>query len=464
MTQQPVGDSVQYASLETSVLTATQLEQNFQEIHPALSAREAVIEANRCLFCYDAPCTHACPTHIDIPSFIKKIATENTRGSARVILESNFLGSTCARVCPVQELCEGACVLGSDHKPIEIGRLQRYATDYVLERKLDLFKPGKPTGKKVVVIGAGPAGLSCAAELAKLGHAVTILEKKPLAGGLSTYGIVVFREPVEVSLAEVEMVQRLGVEIKTGITVGQDIQIADLERDYDAIFLGIGLGNVPQLGISGEDLGGVVDGIDFIELTKTSPYSSIPVGKHVAVIGAGNTAIDAATIAKRLGAARVTMVYRRTETEMTAYNFEYEFAKQEGIEYRFLTAPVAIHGDSSGLTSLECVTMRLGEPDASGRPRPEVIEGSNHMLEVDMVIKAIGQNKQTQLAQALGLEIKNGYIVTDAHNHTSNPKVFAGGDCVRLKGDASTVMAVQDGKIAAKSITQMLERAAIAND
>ncbi|MFN3265371.1 MAG: NAD(P)-dependent oxidoreductase [Deinococcales bacterium] len=445
----------QYSSLEPSPLSAAQLEQNFQEIQPALTNREAVVEANRCLFCYDAPCTHACPTHIDIPGFIKKIATDNLRGSARVILESNFLGSTCARVCPVQELCEGACVLGSDHKPIEIGRLQRFATDYVLERKLDLFKPAPSSGKKVVVIGAGPAGLSCAAELAKRGHKVTVLEKKPLAGGLSTYGIVVFREPVEVSLAEVEMVKRLGVEIKTGITVGKDVQIKDLEQEYDALFLSIGLGNVPNLSIAGEDLGGVVDGIDFIELTKTQPYSSIPVGKNVAVIGAGNTAIDAATIAKRLGAARVTMVYRRSEAEMTAYDFEYEFAKQEGIEYRFLTAPVAIHGDSSGVKSLECVQMRLGEPDQSGRPRPEVVQGSNHHLSVDMVIKAIGQNKQTELAQALGLELKNGYIVTDEYNATSNPKVFAGGDCVRLKGAASTVMAVQDGKIAAQAIHAM---------
>jgi dihydropyrimidine dehydrogenase (NAD+) subunit PreT len=453
----------QYASLEPSPLTAAQLEQNFQEVHPALTSREAVIEANRCLFCYDAPCTHACPTHIDIPGFIKKIATENTRGSARVILESNFLGSTCARVCPVQELCEGACVLGSDHKPIEIGRLQRFATDYVLERKLDLFKPAPATGKKVVVIGAGPAGLSCAAELAKLGHSVTVLEKKPLAGGLSTYGIVVFREPVEVSLAEVDMVKRLGVDIQTGVTVNAS-KIKELEQQYDAVFLSIGLGNVPQLQIAGEDLGGVVDGIDFIELTKTQPYSSIPVGKHIAVIGAGNTAIDAATIAKRLGAARVTMVYRRSQAEMTAYGFEYEFAKQEGIEYRFLTAPVAIHGDSSGVKSLECVQMQLGVPDASGRPRPEAVQGSNHHLPVDMVIKAIGQNKQLELAQALGLEVKNGYIVTNEHNHTSNPKVLAGGDCVRLKGDASTVMAVQDGKIAAKSIHAMFQRAENAND
>jgi dihydropyrimidine dehydrogenase (NAD+) subunit PreT len=442
-------------TLEPSPLTAAQLEQNFQEVLPPLSKREATLEANRCLFCYDAPCTHACPTHIDIPGFIKKIARENIRGSARVILESNFLGSTCARVCPVEELCEGACVLGSDHNPIEIGRLQRYSTDYVLNNKLDLFKPAPATGKKIVVIGAGPAGLSCAAELAKLGHSVTVLEKKPLAGGLSTYGIVVFREPVQVSLAEVEMVERLGVNIKTGVTVGDDVTLEELNRDYDAVFLGVGLGNVPKLNIPGENLTGVVDGIEFIEATKSRTYTSIPVGKHVAVIGAGNTAIDAATIAKRLGAESVTMIYRRTPTEMTAYNFEFEFAKKEGIEYRFLTAPVAVQGDSH-VTGLECVKMRLGAPDASGRPRPEPIPDSNFILSCDMVISAIGQEKQPNLATRLELETRNGYVVVDAHNQTSRPGVYAGGDCVRITGDASTVMAVQDGKIAASGIHTML--------
>ncbi len=442
-------------ALNPSPLESQVLQQNFHEILPALTSREAVIEATRCLFCYDAPCTHACPTHIDIPRFIKKISTENTLGAAKTILESNFLGSTCARVCPVEELCEGACVLGSDHKPIEIGRLQRYATDYVMDKKMDVFKAGQPTGKKIAVIGAGPAGLSCAAELAKLGHAVTILEQKPLAGGLSTYGIVVFREPVEVSLAEVEMVKRLGVTIKNNVTVGKDISLEELNSSYDAVFLGTGLGNVPNLEIPGENLDGVVDGIEFIERTKTDELSSIKVGQKVAVIGAGNTAIDAATIAKRLGA-HVTMVYRRTKTEMTAYNFEYHFAKLEGIEYRFLTAPVSIKGDSS-VEGLECQTMQLGAPDASGRPRPEPVPGSNFTLECDMVIKAIGQEKQTNLAQQLGLTLEKGYIVVNDQNQTSNPRVFAGGDCVRFKGDASTVMAVQDGKIAAQNINTMLQ-------
>jgi dihydropyrimidine dehydrogenase (NAD+) subunit PreT len=444
-------------TLDTSKLSPIQLQENFSEVHAPFTDREAVIESTRCLFCFDAPCTHACPTHIDIPKFIKKISTRNTRGSARVILESNFLGSTCARVCPVEELCEGACVLGSDHKPIAIGRLQRYATDHVLEHKIDLFKPGQPTGKKVVVVGAGPAGLSAAAELAKLGHQVTILERKTLAGGLSTYGIVVFREPVEVSLAEVEMVKRLGVEIETGVTVGLDITLENLTAGYDAVFLGVGLGKVPTLGIPGENLPGVVDGIEFIERTKTDPLETIPVGRKVAVIGAGNTAIDAATIAKRLGAEQVVMIYRRTPIEMTAYDFEYNFAKREGIEYRFLTAPIGIKGDSS-VTGLECVRMQLGAPDASGRPRPEPIPDSNFTLECDMVISAIGQEKQTSLAEQLSLEIKNGYVVVNPKTcQTSRPKVFAGGDCVRLIGDASTVMAVQDGKIAAKGIHAMLE-------
>jgi dihydropyrimidine dehydrogenase (NAD+) subunit PreT len=445
-------------ALNPSTLEPHVLQQNFHEIHSALSSREAVIEATRCLFCYDAPCTHACPTHIDIPRFIKKISTENTLGAAKTILESNFLGSTCARVCPVEELCEGACVLGSDHKPIEIGRLQRYATDYVMDKKIDVFEAGTPTGKKVVVIGAGPAGLSCAAELAKLGHAVTILEKKPLAGGLSTYGIVVFREPVEVSLNEVEMVKRLGVTIKNNVTVGTDISLEELNSSYDVVFFGTGLGNVPNLEIPGEDLEGVVDGIEFIERTKTDDLSSIRVGQKVAVIGAGNTAIDAATIARRLGA-HVTMIYRRSTAEMTAYNFEYEFAKLEGIEYRFLTAPVSIKGSNS-VEGLECQSMQLGTPDASGRPRPEPIPNSNFTLECDMVIKAIGQEKQTNLASQLGLQLEKGYIVVNDQNQTSNPRVYAGGDCVRLKGDASTVMAVQDGKIAAKNMhLELMENA-----
>ncbi|GIW27562.1 MAG: dihydropyrimidine dehydrogenase subunit A [Meiothermus sp.] len=427
-------------------------EEVLSEYHPPLTDHEAVVEANRCLYCYDAPCTHACPTHIDIPRFIKKIATGNLVGSARTILESNLMGATCARVCPVEELCEGACVLGAEHKPIMIGRLQRYATDYVYEHGIDVFKPGAPTGKKVAVIGAGPAGLTCAGELAKLGHSVTVFEKRELPNGLSTYGIIVLREPVEVALAEAEMVRRLGVEIKTQMELGRNLSWEEVRNNFDAVFLSVGLGSVPQLGIPGEEL--IVDGLSYIETSKMNPQA-LQVGREVVVIGAGNTAVDCATIAKRLGAERVTMVYRRTDKEMTAYPHEYEFAKKEGIEFRFLTQPVEVLHEGGKITGLKCVRMQLGAPDASGRPAPEPVPGSEFVLPCDQVVKAIGQEKPA-VAKLLGLETEKGFIKVNHEFETSLPGVYAGGDCIRAKGSASTVMAVQDGKLAAFAIHRRL--------
>lgn len=415
---------------------------------PPLSAHEALVEANRCLFCYDAPCTHACPTHIDIPRFVKKISTDNLLGSARTILEANLLGATCARVCPVQELCEGACVLNSEHKPIRIGRLQRYATDYVLDRGIDLFRPGKRTGKKIAVIGAGPAGLSCAGELAKLGHEVTIFEKRPLGGGLSTYGIIVLREPVEVALAEVEMVKRLGVNVETGTELGTNTQYEDLKARYDAVYLAFGLAATPSLGIPGEEH--ILDGLAFIEQSKMDP-KGLKVGRNVVVIGAGNTAVDCATIAKRLGALQVTMVYRRTDQEMTAYPHEYDFVRKEGVEFRFLTQPIGVRVERGYVTALECVRMELSDPDHTGRPAPRPTPGSEFSIEADQVVKSIGQEKKS-LAQVLGLDTDRGYIKVNANFETSLPGLYAGGDCIRAKGAASTVMAVQDGKLAAKAI------------
>jgi dihydropyrimidine dehydrogenase (NAD+) subunit PreT len=430
----------------------TPFDEALSEHLPPLSAHEALVEANRCLFCYDAPCTHACPTHIDIPRFIKKIATENLLGSARTILESNLLGATCARVCPVQELCEGACVLGSEHKPIRIGRLQRYATDYLLDGGIDIFKPGKPTGKKIAVIGAGPAGLSCAGELAKAGHDVTIFEKRPLGGGLSTYGIIVLREPVEVALAEVEMVKRLGVKVETGVEFGSSASYQDLKTRFDAIYLSFGLAASPSLGIPGEEH--IVDGLAFIEQSKMDPQG-LKVGRNVVVIGAGNTAVDCATVAKRLGAIRVTMVYRRTDQEMTAYPHEYDFVRKEGVEFRFLTQPVAVRVERDDVTALECVCMELSDPDHTGRPAPRPVFGSEFTIEADQVVKSIGQEK-TPLAKLMDLATERGYIKVNSDFETSVPGVFAGGDCIRAKGAASTVMAVQDGKLAARAIGKKL--------
>jgi dihydropyrimidine dehydrogenase (NAD+) subunit PreT len=431
------------------------LEERFREVYPPLAEREAVTEANRCLFCYDAPCMVACPTHIDIPSFIRKISTGNVKGSAKTILESNLMGATCSRVCPVQELCEGACVLEHDHKPIMIGRLQRYAMDYAADRNIKFFEKGKPNGHQIAVVGGGPAGLSCAGELAKLGFEVTVFEKKKWANGLSTYGIVVFREPVEVALNEVKMIQELGVEIKTNVTIGKDITLDELVEQYDAVFLSVGLGNVPDMSIPGEQLDGVLDGLDFIEETKVEALKTIKFGNRICIIGAGNTAIDCATIARRLGSERVNIVYRRSEAEMTAYHFEYEFALREGVSFMFLTLPVEIIGKDK-VEALKCVRMDLGQPDASGRRSPIPVPDSEFTIPCDMVIKAIGQKKQTEMMTALAkYDVKDikGYIAVDfTTNRTVHPKIFAGGDCIRSHGEASTVMAVQDGKIAAKAM------------
>src|SRR6202789_1434619 len=303
---------------------------------PPLTTHEAAVESDRCLYCYDAPCTHACPTHIDIPRFIKKIASSNLRGSAETIFAANLLGATCARVCPVEELCEGACVLGSEHKPIAIGRLQRFTMYHAHEHRNFPVVRSSSTGRSVAVVGAGPAGLSCAGELAKLGNRVTIFEKRDMPGGLSTYGIIALREPVEIALRETRMIESLGVQIKTGIEFGIHISLTELQQSFDAVVLSVGLGSTPGLDIAGEQV--ILDGLEFIETSKTAP-ESLPIARNVLVIGAGNTAVDCATVAKRLGAERLTMVYRRTEREMTCYPHEYDFARKEGIEFRFLSRP-----------------------------------------------------------------------------------------------------------------------------
>lgn len=434
---------------------------NFTEAEPGLTRKGAAEESNRCLYCYDAPCIKACPTGINIPSFIKRIATDNLRGSAQTIMDSNPVGASCARVCPTEELCEGACVLNDASAPIQIGLLQRYATDWAVRSGIQLFKAGEPNGRKAAVIGGGPAGLSAARELARAGFQVVIYEAKPLAGGLNTYGIVSFRLPQSISLWEVEQVQKLGVEIRTGVKVGVDISIAELKAEYDAIVLAAGMGSVPPLGIEGESLSGVYDAIELVGSTK--PGMTVPelAGARVAVIGAGNTAIDAATCSVRLGAANVKMIYRRTRAEMTAYDFEYEFAKQEGVEFNWLTLPKRIIGDEQGkVTALECVQMKLeGAAGPDGRPVPVPVEGSEFLLPVDAVVVAIGQQRRLDLIEALGLAHRRGVVEIEAKTgRTSDPQIFAAGDIVfgAGAGEAMVVSAAQQGKAAAYAIVEQL--------
>lgn len=439
------------------------LKKNFQEVEPGLTDREAIEEANRCLYCYDAPCIKACPTGIDIPAFIKKIASGNLKGSAKTIMLSNPVGASCARVCPTEELCEGACVLNHSTKPIMIGNLQRYATDWAIRNEAVLFQAGKKNGKTVAVVGSGPAGLSAARELARMGYEVTIFEAEKEAGGLNTYGIVSFRLPQNISFWEVNQVKSLGVEIRTNTRVGKDVPAQELLDNYDAVVLAVGMGKVPMLGIEGEDLDGVYDAIEFIKETKTKQLTDKLLGKKVVVIGAGNTAIDGATCSVRLGAENVKILYRRTKEEMTAYDFEYEFAKQEGIEFRWLTTPKRIIGDENGkVTHIECIRMKLGEPDQDGRRRPIPIEGSEFVMQVDAVIKAIGQTRHLDLIEEFGLEHNGGVVKVDPKNYqTSNKKVFACGDVIfgKGQGEAMVVTAAQQGKESAYAIHQHLTQA-----
>jgi dihydropyrimidine dehydrogenase (NAD+) subunit PreT len=428
---------------------------NMGEIAPAFTPQEAIIEANRCLFCFDAPCIQACPTGIDIPSFIKKIANDNLIGSARTILTANILGASCARVCPTEVLCEGACVvLDREGSAVKIGRLQRYATDPVLERRTRVLKaPAAKSGKRVALIGAGPAGLGCAAELAQLGHQAVIFEAKPQPGGLNTYGIAYYKMKPEVSLAEIELVKDLGVEIRCGVEVGNQISIAELQQQFDAVFLGIGLGGGTRMNIPGEDLPEVIDALRFIEQIHTDPLHQVPVGSRVAVIGGGNTAIDAVTQAKRLGAERAVLIYRRGGEEMSAYDFEQELAKTDGAEFLLNAAPVEILDDGHG----HVAGLKLGRT-ASTNGQFQILPGSEFVERCDMVIKAIGEQKRISMLKAMmpTLQLdKRGIIVRDPQTgQTSLKNVFTGGDCAN--GGREVVNAVAEGKKAARGIHAFL--------
>lgn len=438
------------------LLPASAIAANMAEIKPPLRPQEAVVEANRCLFCFDAPCIMACPTGIDIPAFIKKIAFGNPAGAAKTILTANILGASCARVCPTQVLCEGACVLEDrDEQPIQIGRLQRYATDYVEAKGLRVLDtPTTRTGKRVAVIGAGPAGLGAAAELARLGHRVTVFERQAQPGGLNTYGIAYYKMKPQVSLAEVELVKSLGVELRCGVTVGQDVTGAQLEQDFDAIFLGLGLGAATKLRIVGEDLPEVVDALDFIAQIRTKPLDHVPVGKRVIVIGAGNTAIDAVTQARRLGAERAMIVYRRSEADMSAYHFEYDLAKEDGAHFLFHAMPIEVVATDGHVSGVRLVRTRV----VAGRIEP--LPGSEWIEPCDLVLKAVGQEKQAAVVQKLFPSLKvdgNGVVVRDPLTGATNlPHVFTGGDCAN--GGREVVNAVGEGKKAAHAIHTFLTR------
>jgi glutamate synthase (NADPH/NADH) small chain len=426
-----------------------QIAERFPDLHPAFDRQAAVPEAHRCLFCFDAPCMGACPTHIDVPRFIKKIANGNELGAAATILDANILGESCSRACPVNVLCEGACVLHRyNQKPIEIGRLQRFAMDALHASGGVLpFVPAPDTGKSVALIGGGPASLACAAELRRRGIAAEIYDARALPGGLNTYGIAEYKLTLDASLREIDMLAQLGITFHME-TLVDAAKLAELEAKHDAIFLGMGLGAIHKLGVAGEALDGVTNALDFIADYKSGARTSAP--ERVVVVGAGNTAIDAANAAVRLGAKTVTMVYRRGPAEMSAFDFEYEHAKQEGVQFLWHTQPVALHGEGA-LQSLEVRKLEAAT-DGSLVPAGDATE----ILAADLVVLAIGQATHTEfLAQPGKVKLERGRVLIDrATGQTSHPKYFAGGDCTN--GGREVVDAVADGKRAGIGIAAWL--------
>lgn len=432
-------------SVHNNRLSTGEYTAHFSDIHPPFETHNAaLVEANRCLFCYDAPCTKSCPTSINVPKFIKQITTENLKGAAFTIFSANIMGGGCSKVCPVEKLCEGACVFNlMEEEPIPIAKLQRYATERAIREQWPLFTRRASIGKKVAVIGAGPAGLSCAHALSREGVDVTIFEKESKGGGLMTYGIAAYKVTPEFCQEEVDYITSLGgIEIRYNMLLGKDILLEDLVHAYDAVYLAYGVGLARQLAIPGEQLEGVVDAIRFIYDIRTQPYASVPVGDAVAVIGMGMTAIDAATQAKRLGAKEVTLVYRRTEAEMPCTAAELDIAKLDGCNITWLAAPKSIVGENGHVTQLICDVMQLNEQK---QPIPT---GETITLNVDMVIKATGQLPY-KIASPL-IDHDHGRILINEHTATSMPGVFAGGDCVN--GGKEVVDAVQAGKEGAQAI------------
>jgi len=402
----------------------------------------AVAEANRCLFCHDAPCIKACPTAIDIPQFIRKIATDNVRASAKTIFESNILGMSCARVCPVEVLCVGACVYNDlEQPPIEIGKLQRYATDLAYAEGWRYFEAGKPTGKRVALIGAGPASLAAAHELRRLGHACTILEKRSVVGGLNATGVAPYKMRADRAMTEVEWVLSIGgIEVRTGVTVGVDVTLDALEREFDAVFVGVGLGADSRLGVPGEELAGVHGAVAWIESMKLGRVDLAAI-RRAAVIGGGNTAIDVVREVAGLGIPHVEMIYRGTRDGMSGYAHEWTAALAEGAHAEWRAVATAIEGRQRA-ERVRCVRV-----DENKRP----ISGSDFVVEADLVLLAIGQSKLgAMLAGLPGITVESGRIRTDAHGFTGRARWYAGGDCTN--GGKEVVNAAAEGKRAAQAI------------
>jgi len=430
-------------------LAAVDYIDNFADLHPPLDRHEAFVEADRCYFCFDAPCQTACPTSIDIPLFIRQIATDNPLGAAETIFEQNILGGMCARVCPTEQLCEEACVREeAEGKPVRIGLLQRYATDVAMDEDVQFFARAPETGKHVAIVGAGPAGLACAHRLAVHGHAVTIFDARVKPGGLNEYGIASYKSTNGFAQNEVSYVLAIGgIRVETGRALGQDFSLEDLTAKYDAVFLGMGLGGVNVLRADGETAAGVDNAVDFIaELRQASDLASLPIGRRVVVIGGGMTAIDAAVQARLLGAEEVTIAYRRGKEQMNASPFEQDLAAAKGVTIRHWLAPKRVVVEAGRVVGLELAYMAMQGDDL-------VATGETVTIAADQVFKAIGQTLATD---GDGVELAGGRILVDAEGRTSMQKVWAGGDCA-IGGDDLTVTAVAEGRDAAESINAFLK-------
>ena len=426
---------------------------NFSDLHPPLERHEAFVEADRCYFCYDAPCIAACPTGIDIPLFIREILTDNPVGAARTIFQQNIFGGMCARVCPTETLCEEVCVREvAEGKPVKIGELQRYATDAVIESGKHPFVRAPLTGKRVAVVGGGPAGLACAHRLALYGHDVFIYDARPKIGGLNEYGIAAYKAVDGFAAREVEFILAVGgIHVETGKVLGREFTLGELREDFDAIFLAIGLGGVNALGLSGEDMAGVEDAVDYIAgLRQARDLATLPVGRRVVVVGGGMTAIDIATQSKRLGAEQVTIVYRRSAERMGASRYERELAQTDGVTIIFNARPSGLTDVGGRVTGIAFEYTR----EQDGRL---VGTGETFTLDADMVFKAIGQTFDGEALNGAiaGVQLEGGRVKVDAERRTNLPGVWAGGDCV-AGGNDLTVVAVADGRDAAESIHRAL--------